>query len=212
LKSNLLGMRFGRLTAIEDVGKIKGVYSWKCLCDCGNYTIPSYYHIKSGHTRSCGCLERTWLRDNYDRTTHGHTCKSVISPTYKTWNSMKVRCSDKRTNGFDLYGGRGIKVCDRWLRFDNFLADMGERPEGKTLDRINSDGNYEPSNCRWSTPREQSRNRKDNRFLFVGGEKIIAKDAAVKYGINYGTLLSRLTKYGWSDEKAVSKPCVRSPR
>lgn len=122
---------------------------------------------------------------------------------------MKMRCSDKRTNGFERYGGRGISVCDRWLKFGNFLSDMGERPEGKTIDRINQNGNYEPGNCRWATVEEQHANRRDNRFMFIFGNKITVKNAATKYGMKYQTLKSRITKYGLSDEEAVFKKLIR---
>jgi hypothetical protein len=110
---------------------------------------------------SCGCLRRETTAARHGNTTHGHTAGRKPSPTFNSWASMRDRCRRPAASAYWNYGGRGIKVCDRWAEsFENFLADMGERPEGKTLDRIDPLGNYEPGNVRWSTPTEQARNRR----------------------------------------------------
>lgn len=148
------GDRVGRLVVLEAVGKSKnGSFIWKCRCDCGKYKEVISSSLNSKLTRSCGCL--------YDEIkgkqsiTHG----MIDSREYNTWSSMKQRCYYTRHQYYDRYGGRGIVVCDRWLEsFENFYEDMGKCPKGMTLDRINNDGNYEPSNCKWSTQTEQSRN------------------------------------------------------
>lgn len=120
---------------------------------------------------------------------------------------MKARCQNPRQPGFGDYGGRGISFDPRWNDFAAFLADMGERPPGTTLDRWpNVNGNYEPGNCRWATPREQSRNRRSNQRITVYGEEMLIVEAAEKYGIRYGCLRDRIIDYGWSPEKAVSTP------
>lgn len=158
---NLTGSRFGRLLVQHRTGTAKnGAALWRCVCDCGGTSETQSIALRSGRTRSCGCLvaEFKALKLRPART-HGHT-SGGISPTYNSWCAMRKRCQNEGANNYDIYGGRGIKVCDRWQKFENFLADMGERPTAKTLDRYpNKDGNYEPSNCRWATWIEQAQNR-----------------------------------------------------
>lgn len=137
---------------------------------------------------------------------HGHAARGNVSPEYNTWFSMKQRCLSPSHKGYARYGGRGITVCERWkISFANFLEDMGSRPTGCTLERENTDGNYEPGNCRWATDIEQANNKVNNRFLTVGGvSKTVAQWAREK-GMNVASLHSRLNK-GWSEEDAVNKP------
>ena len=154
----LFGRRFGRLIARRYVKGSK----WECICDCGTIVIVDTAKLTTGHTKSCGCLQVD--RAAEANTTHGQArarLRSVTS-TYRTWQQMKRRCFNPANHNYKYYGGRGVVVCDRWREsFEAFLEDMGERPSGHTIDRINSDGNYEPGNCRWATPTEQRRNRRD---------------------------------------------------
>src|SRR5688572_8625559 len=155
----LAGKIFGRLTVIgPSVERRHGAKCWECRCECGQMLIARGHHLKIGHTTSCGCYIRdvTAARS----VTHGHTVGRINSRTYSTWRAMVTRCENPNTERFARYGGRGIKVCERWRVFDNFLADMGERPPNTTLDRFpNKDGHYEPGNCRWATAKQQAANR-----------------------------------------------------
>jgi hypothetical protein len=158
---------FGRLTAIKPAalaGKRHG--RWRFVCSCGTIKDIRADHVRAGAIRSCGCLERE--NRNFYQRQHNHFASILgskhgqcYSRTYQSWMKMKARCNNSEARAFRWYGARGIKVCDRWNKsFEAFLADMGPRPVGKSIDRINNDGNYEPGNCRWATQKEQLANRR----------------------------------------------------
>ena len=125
--------------------------------------------------------------------------------TYECWSAMKQRCLNPRAVEYANYGGRGIRICERWVVFVNFLADMGERPEGLQIDRIDNNGGYEPSNCRWTTSKENQRNRSNTKFLVVNGERKSLAQWADEVGLAQRTIWSRIDT-GWSDERAVTTP------
>lgn len=155
LSNDLTGTKFGKLTAQWPVG-INGTHKcWLCLCECGNLRIVTSSNLKSGTSTSCGCRFGNW---GYER--HGQTKRGNVPPTYKSWANMVKRCTNTKSISYCDYGGRGITICERWKDYSNFLLDMGPRPDGMTLDRINNEGNYEPSNCCWSTPSQQAYNRR----------------------------------------------------
>lgn len=159
---DVTGKRYGRLIAHWPAGKYgpTGEIFWLCSCKCGSLSVVLSRDLRKGHTSSCGCFARE--ETSRVATIHGHaaTRTHLASSTYNSWTRMMQRCTNPQNNRWYLYGGRGITVCKRWLKFENFLADMGERPLGKSIDRINTDGNYEPANCKWSTPKEQANNRR----------------------------------------------------
>lgn len=155
---NLTGKVFGKLTAISIAGKNKyGNYLYNCKCECGNETIVFAGALRNGHTKTCGCSHFDHNSNNLRNTKHG----MYESPEYNSWYSMKYRCTNMNAANYKYYGGRGIIVCERWMQsFENFYQDMGPRPTGKhSLDRIDNNGNYEPSNCRWATDDQQYKNK-----------------------------------------------------
>jgi hypothetical protein len=155
---NITGQRSGRLVAIRPVSyDDRGNVCWLCKCDCGNYSTVPAFEIKRGGTRSCGCV----IVNNNFNYKHGHTKNNKVSSEYTAWQAMHNRCKNPNVREYKRYGARGIKVCQRWSVFEKFLADVGLRPHaGLSLDRINNDGDYEPGNVKWSTPKEQANNRR----------------------------------------------------
>jgi hypothetical protein len=159
------GLRFGRLlvVSIDKLNKGKRI-KWICQCDCGNETSVDGSKLRAKETRSCGCLQREEQSKRISKANlkHGHNRKGNQSDTHKSWTAMIQRCTNPNYTDYMNYGGRGIAVCERWRSFENFLVDMGERPKEKSIDRIQVNGNYEPSNCRWATRSEQQKNKRNN--------------------------------------------------
>jgi hypothetical protein len=206
----IIGKRFGRLIVIEEAppkrdseGDLRRRSI--CKCDCGQVVEILNASLRVGLTQSCGCLQKEMTMKSAVH--HGHARDSGPSSTYRSWTHMNRRCADPNSKCWMSYGGRGIKVCDRWVKFENFLADMGERPIGKSLDRYpDNNGNYEPGNCRWASRKEQSRNMRSNRIATVNGITGCISELCELTGIPASVVFSRIHK-GWSDADALTKPC-----
>lgn len=193
-RRDLTGQSFGKLTVMDrwqSIGKQKRKYiCWLCMCSCGNTTWVPSRHLTRGHTTSCGCFRREILsRNGRESLRHGHAGKE--SRTYRSWHTMWNRTTNRKVNSAHRYVKRGITVVPRWKSFEAFLADMGERPPGTSLHRVNNNLGYSPENCKWATPFEQARNRCNTKLTFntavqialraFRGERhsIIANDFAV---------------------------------
>lgn len=186
-REDLTGQKFTRLTVIRPVPKTKGRVAWECLCDCGNVHFSSALHLKNGHTQSCGCLAKE--RSSEANTTHGLSGH----PAYDVWVAMCQRCTNPNNPWFHRYGGRGIKVCERWQSSSAFLEDMlSTWAKGLTLDRIDNDGDYEPGNCRWVTQAEQMSNRARTIRAEVNGESLTVPELSQRYGVRSNTIRARL--------------------
>ena len=184
-KFNLIGQRFAKFAVID--GPIKKIgdrkYYWLCKCVCGKEKLVSTNWLITGYSKSCGCSRGEYVGNAHRK--HG-MCRTR---TYQIWVGAKDRCYNKNNPNFNNYGGRGITVCERWREsFENFYADMGEAVGKMTLNRIDTNGNYEPSNCRWATMQEQNNNRRDNIIVLYNGEQTTLPNLARQLGINYGRL------------------------
>jgi hypothetical protein len=184
---DIVGRRFNRLVVTARAGIDDHERAmWRCVCDCGTERIVGGFRLRSGHTKSCGCLRDDKVRARV--TTHGKS----RTKTHNSWVGMLQRCRYPKHSQFARYGGRGILLCDRWLKFENFLADMGERPVGTSLDRIDSNGNYEPGNCRWATGVEQASNRSSNVYIERNGVSKTIKQWCDELGIKPDVIYGRL--------------------
>lgn len=193
---------YGFLTVLEPNSERseKGVRLNLCKCKCGNIKLVSSSHLKNGDTVSCGCYGKAQRLKAHIK--HG-LCKREDRRTYNTWTHMIDRCYNKENINYHNYGGRGIKVCDRWLKIENFIEDMGYRPKGTSIDKINNNGNYEPGNCRWATNAEQSRNKRTTVFIEFEGKKMCIKDWAKYLDIDERTIQYRLKK-SWPIEMVLN--------
>lgn len=196
---DMAGKRYGYLVVLEFVETGKRNAHWLCRCDCGKEKVIAGRCLREGKTVSCRCKKKG-LR-------HGHCPSGKPTPEYRSWNKMKDRCLNPANEAYADYGGRGITICERWLKFDNFLADMGSRPSGTTLERVNNKKGYMPSNCKWGTRLEQNNNSRWNtRITYRGRTQTIAQWAR-ELSIPSNRISKRLGE-GWSVEKTLSTPAV----
>lgn len=200
----ILGIKYGRLTPIKEVESYTApsggsFRKFECLCDCGKTTEVLLASLRRGLTASCGCLRAEALLKAH--TKHGKT----KHPLYGTWKGIKSRCLNQKDAYYQDYGGRGIELDESWVEFDNFLNDMGDKPEGTSIDRIDNDKGYSKSNCRWATTRQQNNNQRSNRILTYNNESLSISQWARRTGINKGTLKGR-ANLGWATKDILTKP------
>lgn len=187
---NIIGKKFNHLLVVEEIlpreGAGKKTY-FKCICECGTETITRKDALTTGSIKSCGCLQKKSV------TTHMYSLIHNIRPEYRAWAAMKTRCYNKKERSYKDYGGRGIKVCDRWLNsFENFLADMGNKPTPKhSIDRKDTNKGYSPENCRWATKKEQANNKRTTMFITIDGQTKSVSEWAETLGIKRDTLYKR---------------------
>lgn len=200
---DLTGQKFSRLTvtSLHETRNRKSY--WNCVCDCGNNLTTRSDALTSGRAMSCGCLHKESASKvcKNRNTTHGKS----KSRTYKIWCGIMTRCTNQNASDFKHYGGRGISICARWFTFENFLADMGECPSGLSIDRIDVNGNYDPSNCRWVDMKIQARNTRKNRLLTHNNQTRCVAEWAEIYSVDRCIIKDRL-RLGWDTQDALEIP------
>lgn len=206
----LVGQVFGKLAVLERFRSRNGRVTWLCRCECGKLHEAVSSALTSGHTKSCGC----W-RDERNRSTpvvHGHSTRAKgISPTYRTWQAMITRCTNVSVKSYQDYGARGISVYAGWLLFENFLADMGEKPTGTSIERIDNAKGYEPDNCKWATKLEQARNTRANKFINYKEKRMTQAEFAEVIGHTQSTVSYRV-RAGWTPEQIANTPAYTGNR
>lgn len=203
---DLSNKRFGRLIVIRRVPKKNvGRHAYfLCRCDCGKEKVINGCGLRTGRTRSCGCYKIEVTKAV--STTHGMR----NSRAFAAWAHIKQRCGNPKDAAYERYGGRGISVCERWYKFENFLEDMGHPPKGLTIDRIDNNGNYEPGNCRWATYKEQANNKGNNRVICFNGQSKTLMQWCEHLKISNETLRERLSR--WPLERALTTPNMGTGR
>lgn len=186
-KIDLTGLRVGRLLVISYSESNDGRKAWVCHCDCGTKVDIRGVNLRSGKTKSCGCFKADRMAEGLGKKHGMH-----LTRTYKTWHSMLERCRNPSATSYKDYGGRGITVCREWYQFERFYSDMGERPDGMTLDRIENSRGYEPGNCKWSTPSEQQNNRRNNVTYLIGDREFTSLQLSEICGANYHTIRRKI--------------------
>jgi ribosomal protein S27E len=207
-KNDLTGKVFGRWTVIKLDRKEKRSSFWEVKCECGTIKVVYRGSLTTGRSKSCGCLcaERISLA----KTTHGHTANGKTSLTYRTWVGMWSRCTNKNEDSYPHYGGRGILIDPQWEKFENFLSDMGVKPVGMSIERIDNDKNYCKENCRWATDIEQANNKRNSRILTHNNASMSLCSWARKVKISPKTIQDRLHS-GWEVSRALDQQ-VRTPK
>ena len=194
------GQRFGFLKVLGREGRRGRHISWRCRCDCGAEAVVSGKYLRSGKKKACGINGHRYRSEVYSGITGRYPSE------YASWSSMHQRCKNPKLRSFPYYGGRGIKVCPQWATFENFLRDMGRKPDPKfTIERKDCNGGYEPSNCRWASKAEQARNKRNSVYVTYQGRKLMLLDLLSELGLSRNMVVARLNS-GWPLEVALSLP------
>lgn len=216
-KLDITGEKYNKLTALREAGRnTSGKIQWECECECGNIIVAVASHLRSGNTKSCGCLQREKARKRF--LSHG----DAKTPFYKVWNNIMSRCHNENSVNYAYYGGRGIAVCERWHTYENFKEDMlesylkhKEENHNTSLERIDVDKGYSPCNCKWVTMTEQGSNRRRNKMITFNGVTKTLAEWSHETGLDWTTIRSRIERYDWSIEKALTtkpKKTGRKPK
>jgi hypothetical protein len=204
--------RFGRWTVISEASSLSSLAGYRvrrllCRCDCGTQRVVKLQSLVTHNSLSCGCFQRERTREAVTR--HGHCRKGTgKSRAYASWQHMRFRCENPQSAGYRHYGGRGIRVCKRWQSFENFLADMGEPSPRMSLDRLNNNGDYKPSNCKWSSYSDQLSNTRVTVYLRFRGESLSLRDWSQRTGIPRRVLYHRRSNLLWSVRKTLTAPYI----
>lgn len=194
-RDKLEGQKYQRWTVISHSHQVGSHQYYLCRCECGTEKIVQANSLRTGTTKSCGCHRRETSKRQF--TTHGAT----KHPAYQSWSGMHARCRNPKHIGYASYGARGIVVCEAWRTFEGFWADMGPTwQEGLSIDRIDPDGNYEPSNCRWATWTQQANNKRNNKILETPWGRMTQSQAAAKVGITVAGFAARMTR-NWTGDR-----------
>lgn len=201
---DIAGQVFGSLTVLSRV-PATGQALWLCRCSCGKEHVAPGYNLRKGLIKSCGCLKKELAAKI--NLSHGYSCGSIRKKEYTAWLNMRNRCNRQSSSDYQRYGELGIQVCQQWQNsFKTFLSDMGNCPDGYSLDRINPLGNYEPSNCRWADLDTQQNNKKRIKQITINGETLSVAQWCKKLGISHRTIRARIYEYGWDAIKAITTP------
>lgn len=202
--ADVAGICFGLWTVVGHAGQKDGLSAVHCRCSCGTERTVAWTQLARGRSTNCGCVRAAKARQTSINKGASHLTNS---PEKLSWRSALARCHNPNDPGYHRYGGRGIVVCDKWRNnFESFLSDMGPRPSGTSLDRIDNGGNYEPGNCRWSTRHEQALNKRSNVMITIGGETKCMIEWCRHFGIDKSVAQKRISDMGWHPADAVSRP------
>lgn len=203
---DLSGRQFGRLTVLRLLDSKDGRRRWLCRCSCGGQAVPCSSHLLNGNSTSCGCVRRERIRE-LNLGTYKYALPAREFPEYHAWRAMRARCCNPNDAVYANYGGRGIRVCDRWDEsFEAFWEDMGPRPSiNHSLDRADNNSDYAPGNCRWTTAKQQTRNRRGNRLVAFDGLTLTLAEWSERTGLNRSTISERLER-GWSVVDTLTVP------
>lgn len=195
-----IGKRFSRLVVLRRHGSLGNAAAWLCQCDCGAVVRAAGNKMRQGKKKSCGCLLKEIVKTTSLK--HGHYTNRTPSKSYSSWRNMKNRCLNPKVKAYQNYGGRGITVCERWMSFENFYADMGDPPAGMTLEREDNNLGYSPNNCSWATRADQAKNRRNVALVEISGVKKPLTHWALEMGVSVSSALQRRSR-GWSVLEAL---------